>query len=64
MIETQALSATELLLRLEADPRVDPRCGRCQMPCGLVHDRSTRRVRESYLFDRQVWLEVPLRRVA
>lgn len=63
LIETQALSETGLLLRLEADPHVDPRCGRCQRPCGLIHDRSIRRVRERSLFDRQVWLEVPLRRV-
>ncbi|MDA3913140.1 ISL3 family transposase [Oleiagrimonas sp.] len=64
LIETQTLSETHLLLRLEADPNIDPRCGRCRMPCGLIHDRSTRRVRERTLFDRQVWLEVPLRRVA
>ena len=63
LIDTQALSETDLLLRLEADPHVDPRCGRCQRPCGLIHDRSLRRVRERHLFDRQVWLEVPLRRV-
>lgn len=58
MIETQALSDTGLLLRLEADPHVDPRCSCCQRPCGLIHDRSIRRVREHSLFDRQVWLEV------
>jgi transposase len=63
LIETQALSETDLLLRLEADSHVDPRCGRCHAPCGLIHDRSIRRVRERNLFDRQVWLEVPLRRV-
>jgi transposase len=63
LIETQALSESDLLLRLEADPRVDPRCGRCYAPCGLIHDRSIRRVRERNLFDQQVWLEVPLRRV-
>lgn len=62
-IETQALSATQWLLRLESDERLDPRCGRCLAPCGLTHDRSVRRVRERDLFDRQVWLEVPLRRV-
>src|SRR5699024_11008784 len=61
LIESQALSETSLLLRLEADPQVDPRCGRCHAPCGLVHDRSLRRVRERDLFDRQVWLDVPLR---
>lgn len=63
LFETQALSETQLLLRLEADPHIDPRCGRCQAPCGLIHERRTRRVRERHLFDRQVWLEVPLRRV-
>lgn len=63
LIEAQALSETELLLRLEVDPQVDPRCGRCQAPCGLIHEHRTRRVRERDLFDRQVWLEVPLRRV-
>ena len=36
---------------------------RCQAPCGLIHDRSMRRVRERDLFDRQVWPELPLRRV-
>lgn len=63
LAQTHALSETSLLLRLEADPDVDPRCGRCQRPCGLVHDRSSRRVRECNLLDRSVWLEVPLRRV-
>lgn len=63
LLETQALSETQLLLRLEADPHIDPRCGGCQAPCGLIHERRTRRVRERHLFDRQVWLEVPLRRV-
>jgi transposase len=62
-VETRALSATQWLLRLESDERLDPRCGRCLAPCGLIHDRSVRRVRERDLFDRQVWLEVPLRRV-
>lgn len=63
MIETRPLSATQIVLRLEADPQVDPRCGRCLAPCGLIHERSVRRVRERDLFDKQVWLEVPLRRV-
>lgn len=63
LVEPQALSETDLLLRLEADPHVDPRCGRCHKPCGLIHDHCVRRVRERNLFDRQVFLEVPLRRV-
>ncbi|MGS1013225.1 ISL3 family transposase [Rhodanobacter sp. UC4450_H17] len=49
LFETQALSETQLLLRLEADPHIDPRCGRCQAPCGLIHERRTRRVRERHL---------------
>lgn len=63
LIETRALSATQWLLRLAPDERANPRCGRCLAPCGLTHERSIRRVRERDLFDRQVWLEVPLRRV-
>ena len=63
MTETRALSATQVLLCLAPDERIDPRCGRCLAPCGLVHDRSVRRVRERDLFDQQVWLQVPLRRV-
>jgi transposase len=63
LIQSRELSATQVLLCLEADPQVHPRCGRCHEPCGLVHERSLRRVRERDLFDRRVWLEVPLRRV-
>lgn len=63
LADRQALSDSHLLLRLEPDPQIDPRCGRCQAPCGLVHDRLIRRVRERDLFDQRVWLEVPLRRV-
>jgi transposase len=63
LIHCRELSSTQVLLCLEADPQVDPRCGRCHEPCGLVHERSLRRVRERDLFDKRVWLEVPLRRV-
>ncbi len=63
LIETQRLSPTHMLLRLEADPQADPLCGRCMAPCGLIHERSMRRVRERDLFDQRVWLEVPVRRV-
>jgi len=63
LIETRPLSDTQTLLRLEADSRVDPLCGRCLAPCGLIHERLVRRVRERDLFDKQAWLEVPLRRV-
>lgn len=60
---SQALSDTELLLRLEPDPAVSPCCGRCGTACGLVHDTSLRRVRERDLFGQRVWLELPQRRV-
>lgn len=63
LIETRVLSDSHLLLRLEPDPGMDPRCGRCRAPCGLVHDRLVRRVRERDLFDQRVSVEVPLRRV-
>jgi transposase len=63
LIDTRALSDSHLLLRLEPDPEIDPCCGRCQAPCGLVHDRLVRRVRERDLFDQRVSVEVPLRRV-
>ncbi|HMM68723.1 MAG TPA: ISL3 family transposase, partial [Dokdonella sp.] len=63
LIDSQVLSESHLLLRLEPDPQIDPRCGRCQIPCGLVHDRLIRRVRERDLFDQRVTVEVPLRRV-
>lgn len=63
LIETRPLSDIQTLLRLEADPRVDPLCGRCLAPCGLIHERLVRRIRERDLFDKQAWLEVPLRRV-
>lgn len=63
LIESQVLSESHLLLRLEPDPQIDPLCGRCQLPCGLVHERLIRRVRERDLFDQRVTVEVPLRRV-
>lgn len=63
LADSQALSDSRLLLRLEPDPQIDPLCGRCQAPCGLIHDRLIRRVRERDLFDQRVWVDVPLRRV-
>jgi len=63
LFQTQRLSPNQILLRLQADPQADPLCGRCRAPCGLIHERSVRRVRERDLFDQQVWLEVPIRRV-
>lgn len=58
------LSEDSLLLRLQ--PRADrrPRCSGCGQPCSRVHDTTLRRVRERDLFDRRVWLDVPVRRVS
>src|SRR5690606_7915745 len=58
------LSEDSLLLRLQ--PRADrrPRCSGCGQSCSRVHDTTLRRVRERDLFDRRVWLDVPVRRVS
>ncbi|MCE1181893.1 MAG: ISL3 family transposase [Rhodocyclales bacterium] len=52
-----------LLIRLSEIPEMPIRCGACQAPCILVHERTRRRVRERDCFDRRVWLEVPIRRM-
>ncbi|WP_235655980.1 helix-turn-helix domain-containing protein [Aeromonas caviae] len=60
----QALSANHHTL-FTLEPRADflPRCRRCLQPTPLIHDQRIRRVRERDLFDRQVWLQLPVRRV-
>ncbi|MBP4061683.1 transposase family protein, partial [Aeromonas sp. Prich7-2] len=60
----QALSANHHTL-FTFEPRADflPRCRRCLQPTPLIHDQRIRRVRERDLFDRQVWLQLPVRRV-
>lgn len=60
---SEILSDTEQLLVLAPEPGVLPRCGKCGEACGLVHERTLRRVRERDLLDQRLWLEVPLRRV-
>lgn len=52
-----------LLINLSEAPEVAARCGACQAPCILVHERSRRRIRERDWFDRRVWLDVPIRRM-
>src|SRR5574343_1869354 len=52
-----------LLIRLSESPEIPARCGACQGPCVLVHERRWRRVRERDCFDRRVWLDVPVRRM-
>lgn len=60
-IQTQ--SAAELTLQLSPQADVVPRCGGCQQAAPSVHDVNLRRVRERDLFDRRVWLLVPVRRL-
>lgn len=55
------LSEQQLLLTLE--PVASPRCGHCGKLTCRVHDTHYRRIRERDLFDQQVWLDVPVRRV-
>ena len=52
-----------LLIELLEDPKHEARCGACEQPCALVHERHWRRIRERDWFDRRVWLRVPVRRM-
>lgn len=52
-----------LLISLSEAPEILARCGSCQAPCVLVHERNRRRIRERDWFDRRVWLDVPIRRM-
>ena len=52
-----------LLIRLSESPDVPARCGCCEAPCVLVHERVRRQVRDRDCFDRRVWLDVPIRRM-
>ena len=52
-----------LLIELSEDPKHEARCGACDMPCALVHERNWRQIRERDWFDRRVWLRVPVRRM-
>lgn len=55
----------ENTLTLTLEPRSAdlPRCGRCQQPSPLIHDRRIRRIRDRDLFDQRVQLRLPVRRV-
>lgn len=52
-----------LTLTLEPQAADLPRCGRCQQPSPLIHDRRIRLVRDRDLFDQHVQLRLPVRRV-
>ena len=57
--------SVEKNLTLTLEPRAAdlPRCGRCQQPSPLIHDRRIRLVRDRDLFDQRVQLRLPIRRV-
>ena len=52
-----------LVLRLQPCSQIPPCCSGCAQRTIDIHDVSLRRVRERDLFDRRVYLEVPVRRV-
>jgi len=52
-----------LLITLIDCPNTPARCGACDQPCVLVHERRRRRVRERDCLDRRLWLDVPIRRM-
>ena len=59
----EQLDARRLQIRLKSKASHLPTCSHCGRNTPLIHDFSYRRVRERDLFDYQVWLEVPVRRV-
>lgn len=52
-----------LIVDLEPQAEVVPRCGRCQRQSPLIHDRRIRVIRDRDLLDQRVQLRVPVRRV-
>jgi len=46
-------------------PRPDalPRCRRCLAPSPLIHDQRIRMIRDRDLFDKSVWVRLPIRRI-
>ncbi len=52
-----------LIVDLEPQAEVVPRCGRCHRQSPLIHDRRIRMIRDRDLLDQRVQLRVPVRRV-
>lgn len=52
-----------LIVDLEPQAEVVPRCGRCHRQSPLIHDRRIRVIRDRDLLDQRVQLRVPVRRV-
>lgn len=52
-----------LIVDLEPQAEVVPRCGRCHRQSPLIHDRRIRMIRDRDLLDQRLQLRVPVRRV-
>ncbi len=63
VVRVEHPSTTECVIVLQPDASTLPMCGRCGAPCGLIHERQIRRIRDRDLLDWRVTLEVPIRRV-
>lgn len=57
--------SAENTLTITLEPKASelPRCGRCQQPSPLIHDRRVRLIRDRDWLDQRVQLRLPVRRV-
>ena len=60
-----AVDAAENTLLIELEPLANylPRCGRCNRPSPLIHERRLRQVKDRDLLGQRVLLQLPVRRV-
>lgn len=63
VVASRPVAENTLLIELEPQSSRVPRCGRCQQPSPLIHERRLRQVRDRDLLDQQVLLQLPVRRV-
>jgi transposase len=63
VVASRPVAENTLLIELEPQASRVPRCGRCQQPSPLIHERRLRQVRDRDLLDQRVLLQLPVRRV-
>jgi transposase len=63
VVASRSVAENTLLIELEPQAARLPRCGRCQQPSPLIHERRLRQVRDRDLLDQRVLLQLPVRRV-
>ncbi|TBU99819.1 ISL3 family transposase [Stutzerimonas kirkiae] len=63
VVASRPVAENTLLIELEPQATQVPRCGRCQQPSPLIHERRLRQVRDRDLLDQRVLLQLPMRRV-